>query len=374
MNDKIKNLENRAEDLSFELSDGTPVVKLGVIATLYFKGGYTTDVKIAVMDCFRAFYQEFGVHLKGQIKDKHSKLTPQNFEKTVEKIIRTGPHDQYEWQLTSAANIYQAEDYGISSMNSRELHGDHARSYIKIVLPWQFITTELGLSRYNHWINFLSSKINAEHGYGGLSTILPYDFDSYLPMEFELAQQYLGLEVDSMPHSLTIHLIDSIKGVNWQTVLGDHFVQQLGGEDVLRQSFKGRGDVHIERYSRGLILRAGDHPQLGAIEDGAPPPYLAVNKIVKSLRIPAPSQLHNYSPHGNCFEKESTAHWYARFDREDNITTPVRVESGKPCPKEGIWFTPAFANSSRYFQQGELMPRFDQSDWGDTLWYWSGEN
>lgn len=373
MNEIVKNLENRAEDLSFELSDGTPVVKLGVIATLYFKNGYTAEVKTSVMDCFRAFHEEFGVHLKGQIKDKYTKLTQQNFEKNVEKTIRTGPNEQYEWQLTSAASIYEAEEYGISTMNSRELHGDHARSYIKIVLPWQLITTGEGLSRYNYWINFLSSKVNAEHGYGGLSIILPYDFDSYLPMEFELAQRYLGLDVDSMPHSLTIHLIDFIKGVNWQTVLGETFVQKLGGEDALRQAFEGRGDIHIERYDSGLIIRAGDHPQLGAIEDGAPSSYLAVNKIVNSLRIPTPSQLHNYSPHGNCFEKDSTAHWYARFDREDNVTTPARVESGKPCPKEGIWFTPARANSSRYFQQGELMPSFNDSDWGDTLWYWSSE-
>src|SRR5471030_568269 len=374
VNKILKELEERAEDLFFELSDGTSVAKLGLIATVYFKEGYTAAKKLIVMECFRAFYDEFRAHLKGQIQDRYKKLTSDNFEKTVAKILKSGPHDQYELQLTSASSINDAEAYGISTLNSQELHGDGARSYIKIVFPWDFINTNIGLARYNFWIRFLCDKVSAEHGYGGLSTILPYDYDSYLPIEFELAQKYLGLDVDSMPHSLTIHLIDFIKGVNWQTVIGENFVHRLGGEGALRQAFSGRGDINIENYSNGLIIHAGEYPQLGALENGAPLAYIAVNKIVKSIRTPKPSQLHNYSPYGNCFEKDSTARWYARFDRDDNATTSSRVESGKPCTKEGYWFTPAQANSRRHFQQGEIMPSFSGSNWGDTLWYWSGEN
>ncbi|SFP37332.1 protein of unknown function [Geopseudomonas sagittaria] len=62
-----------------------------------------------------------------------------------------------------------------------------------------------------------------------------------------------------------------------------------------------------------------------------------------------------------------------------NLTPPAgstqigRVEAGQPCPRAGYWFTPAQANSRRHFQQGELMPCFIGSSWGDTLWYWSGE-
>lgn len=62
-----------------------------------------------------------------------------------------------------------------------------------------------------------------------------------------------------------------------------------------------------------------------------------------------------------------------------NFTPPAgsaqigRVEAGQPCPRAGYWFTPAQANSRRHFQQGELMPCFTGSSWGDTLWYWSGE-
>jgi hypothetical protein len=65
---------------------------------------------------------------------------------------------------------------------------------------------------------------------------------------------------------------------------------------------------------------------------------------------------------------------YARnLSSPSNSTQTGRIESGQPCPKAGYWFTPAQANSRRAFKQGEIMPAFDGSRWGATLWYWSGE-
>ncbi|MBU6960288.1 DUF3396 domain-containing protein [Pseudomonas sp. CVAP len=281
---EFEKLAAMAPNLCFELPDGTPVVKLGLIATIYFKEGYTTEKKLKVMECFRAFYEEFGEHLKGQLQDKYKRLTPETFEKAAAKIVALGGNDRYELQLTSAASTKEAEAYGISTFNSFELHKDSARSYIKIVLPWNSLQTEAGRIRYNAWISYLCNQVNADHGYGGLSTILPFDFDSYLPIEFELAQKYLGLEVDSMVHSLALELIDYIKGVNWQTIIGASFVRSLGGEDVMRKAFSGRGDIGIRGYDDGLIIQAGQYPQLGELHEGTPAAYVAVNRIIKSIR------------------------------------------------------------------------------------------
>ncbi|MEE5062387.1 PoNe immunity protein domain-containing protein [Pseudomonas alliivorans] len=65
---------------------------------------------------------------------------------------------------------------------------------------------------------------------------------------------------------------------------------------------------------------------------------------------------------------------YARNYQGANGTQVNRVVAGDPCTKTGYWFTPAQANSRRHFQQGEIMPSISDSKWGDTLWYWSGEN
>jgi hypothetical protein len=64
---------------------------------------------------------------------------------------------------------------------------------------------------------------------------------------------------------------------------------------------------------------------------------------------------------------------YARNYKTAIGSQTGRIVAGELCSKTGYWFTPAQANSRRHFQQGEIMPSFSDSKWGDTLWYWSSE-
>lgn len=69
--------------------------------------------------------------------------------------------------------------------------------------------------------------------------------------------------------------------------------------------------------------------------------------------------------------------WYfvhkpdVRGGEQPNPQSPVRLrcEANKPCPREGWWFTPAKADSRRFFRQGEVMPAFG-TDYGLTIWQW----
>ncbi|UZD54991.1 hypothetical protein [Caldimonas aquatica] len=69
--------------------------------------------------------------------------------------------------------------------------------------------------------------------------------------------------------------------------------------------------------------------------------------------------------------------WYfvhkpdVRGGEQPNWQSPVRLrcEANKPCPREGWWFTPAKADSRRFFRQGEVMPAFG-TDYGLTIWQW----
>lgn len=45
--------------------------------------------------------------------------------------------------------------------------------------------------------------------------------------------------------------------------------------------------------------------------------------------------------------------------------------AGKLVPRSGWWFTPARANSRRYFQKDEIFPEAQGSDYGSTFWQWS---
>ncbi|HSI57000.1 MAG TPA: PoNe immunity protein domain-containing protein, partial [Ideonella sp.] len=50
----------------------------------------------------------------------------------------------------------------------------------------------------------------------------------------------------------------------------------------------------------------------------------------------------------------------------------LRCEAGRPCPRDGFWFTPAKANSRRHFNAGEVMPDVG-GDYGATIWQWDSQ-
>lgn len=369
----LEKLHERAPDLELELQDGTPVVNLGLIVTLYFKEGYTTELKQKVVECFERFYREFKPQLKWHVYRRDKKLTDSSFQKTAAQILATEPNDQIYWSLSSSEGLHDAPRYRLAVMNSYEIHGDQDLSYIKLELPWSLLVEPDGLERYHQWLVHLCHQVKAEHGYGGLSSLLPNDYDSYMPTEYQLAQQYSGLEVDTFAYAMGRELLNHIKGANWYTVLGHSYVERLGGAAAIGHALSGHGDIEVFNYDHGLIIRAGQYPELGAVEDGLPRAYVAVSKVVRPVRIPNPDQLHSYSPYGDCFDQQSSDRWYARFDQDELASTRSRIAAGQTCTYAGDWFTPAQPHSRRRFELGEIMPRIEDSSWGETFWYWCGE-
>ena len=87
-------------------------------------------------------------------------------------------------------------------------------------------------------------------------------------------------------------LRDGIKGVNWLTLLGPRYIEKLGGMAALKQQLQ-LPDVSVQETDNGrLMVQAGVLPDVGAQEDGHPPAYVAVNRVLKSVRVPHPDQLH----------------------------------------------------------------------------------
>lgn len=64
-----------------------------------------------------------------------------------------------------------------------------------------------------------------------------------------------------------------------------------------------------------------------------------------------------------------------RYTSQDTDSSPKygRVEGGQPCPQTGFWETPAKLHSRSHFKQGDIMPVFDDSEYGYTIWQWSEE-
>lgn len=70
---------------------------------------------------------------------------------------------------------------------------------------------------------------------------------------------------------------------------------------------------------------------------------------------------------------------YARNLRENDrytsqdfekIISSGRAEGGQPCPRTGYWETPAKLHSRHHFEEGDIMPVYEDSAYGYTIWQW----
>ncbi|VWB24610.1 type VI immunity family protein [Burkholderia lata] len=428
----LQALSRYQEDLSVRLADNSMGVLPGVIGTVFFERGSQPEVRQAILDCFDRFAEMFGENLKGGKDTDEGKFTKRN-EKGIEKIRRaiidTPSHLKVSVVLSSATDQDTAAEYDIATLTGSASARDYVHptgllrvakgresglSYLKFNVPMDVVTTDDGIAQYEEFLRYVCKKLVVRGGYGGLSPILPYSYHRYMPQEWALADRFNGLEIDSTAHfqaqdyytssyegeskeEMTAHYDylhpgakvarwGFIKSVNWYTILGELFIERLGGEAVIREKLD-RPDIHIERANACLMIRAGDFPRLGAPEEGLPEPYVFVNSVLRALRDPKPDALHTYIPDLPSADTKNARKWVARFDLPDAppipepptiVPQPVKreparqnVRGGNPCPEAGWWHTPAKAGSRRYFEVGEIMPVIEGSQWGTTNWHWS---
>ncbi|WP_080495299.1 type VI immunity family protein [Burkholderia ubonensis] len=361
-------LERYQEDLILRLANNRIGILPGVIGTVFFERGSQPDVRRAILDCFDMFGEMFGEHLRGG-KDsdlgKFTKRTAAGVQKIRRAITDTPSHLQVSVVRSSAIDQDTADEYRIGTLTSTSLPADYVSptgrlrvpkgkesglSYLKFHVPMSLITSGHGIGQYESFLQHVCSRLGVRGGYGGLSPILPYNYRRYVPQEWELASKFSGLEIDS-----TAHLIKDtydpvsyegestddmtavydylhpnakvgrwgfIKGVNWYTILGELFINRMGGEEALRAAL-ARADIHIKRIGTCLLIRAGDFPRLGAPEEGLPEPYVFVNKMLRVLRDPGPDARHTpvHDP-ANAGRTDPRA-WAARFDLPDSPTIPA---------------------------------------------------
>lgn len=362
----LNRLAHQAAELTINSEHGDPAVRLGLITTLYFKQGHTAHIKQRLEACFVRFREEFKRELKWLLHKTERKLTLSSFASSRRQVVNSSTDEQFIWSIGSGASQDIAL-YRMFTMNTTQALEEVDRSCLKMVLPWSILLEPEGVQRYEDWLKYLCDQVQAEHGFGGLAAILPHDGKRYFPLEFQLARQYIGLMVDPIPHIESLRLLDSIKGVAWCTVLGERFVEQLGGNDALREQLSNCDGVVFTQYERGLIIRTGSLPVLD--DEKRLADYFEVNKVLKPIRIKDTGCLHPFPVQGGGFCETSTAQWYARFDEKPK---PV-LNAGDRCSHTGYWFSNARARSQRLFSKGDIMPAFAQVHARRTHWFWIGK-
>lgn len=368
-------IEKWLPEASVKYKDGSQAVNLGLIITVFFKEGHTPEVRRKMVECVDRYYGEFKPHLKKTLPvKKWTAITEKNYAKLRQDILDSSPEEIFSWVLSSGVETYLAPDYSILIMGQRVYQNDNDRSVIKLTFPLSLLKEPDGKERYQAWLMWLCNTFAVENGYAGLSFILPYDRERMFPYEYKLAQRFPGVMVDSIGTLEGGGAAISLKGACWYTILGNPWLEKLGGEEKLAHRLNNTSEIELLPYNGGLILKAGALPPgLGETQTEELPPLLVkVNQIIKPVRFNGSRSLHFYSEHENFqFDKESTMKWYRRFDEasaaldkedEGKSWEPVRITcwSGEKSPFDGRWAT--IVNGMTQYAQtrvGQIMPEFD---------------
>lgn len=359
-------LEQRVPEFTFTDNNDVVISRLGLSITLFFKRGYTLEKREKILACFSRFRAEFGTHLRFHTHSFKGmkKYSPENIAKVEDSIRNKGIYDYGGWTISDAKNMSEAPNCLMRYLDSREAGGDKKNSYLSLVLPWFYLKETQGMARFNDWLTYLCQQLEPDSGDCGYCLSMPFDFDDYCPLEYELAKRYPSLQVNANVFADAMQYTNSSRGVNWITVLDKRYIKRLGGENWVRQVLSRDPAISIEPYPGGLLIRAGQYPDLTPLTAGLSPQYLAVNQLIRPIRV-QPQEGHSLHSYGvNQFDEQSTLAWYARYDQGPLSLSPL--ESGTPALVTGNWTTPSFPHTMRIIKQGEMAPAGKE---GEVIWW-----
>ncbi|MGS7193191.1 DUF3396 domain-containing protein [Enterobacter cloacae subsp. dissolvens] len=383
---EINYIEKWLPEASVKYKDGSPAVNLGLIITVFFKDGHTSEIRRRMVECMDRFYAEFKSYLKKTLPGKKwTAITERNYAKQKQELLDSTPEEIFDWVLSSATESYLAPDYSILIVGERIYHNDNDRSVIKLTFPLSLLKEPDGKQRYEDWLMWLCDTFSVESGYAGLSFALPYARERMFPYEYALAGRFTGVMVDSIGTLEGGGAVIGLKGACWYTIVGTPWLDKLGGAEKMKHRLANTPEISLLPYNNGVILKAGElPPPLGEMKtEGLSPLLIKVNQLIRPVRFNESRSLHFYSEYeGLQFDKESTMKWYRRFDEASDLLDkdeagksyePVRITrwTDEIAPNSGQWASIVNGNTD-YIQtcEGQKMSPFEDKYGKQHRTYW----
>lgn len=204
--------------------------------------------------------------------------------------------------------IYYAE--AIGETENREF------SSINMYIPASW-PESIGYEHYRSLIGRWCEKLKPAYGTVGLSILFNEGRQGLSDrlLAFPIAKRFPGLDVPE--HSRWYARMNrvrkrAIRTINWLTFIDDGLVSELGGQGKLVEDLGTLCPIYS--YSGGIIVQAGQRPELGDVNTGViPKAYQRVSRVMQPIRfneyqrplIDAPQPLDSL---------EETINWVRRFD------------------------------------------------------------
>lgn len=306
-----------------------PIMRIGVRAQFYFPNGPAPRMRVAAMDALAAY--------AGLAGPRVTRILPNGSKRLAALAKADFPARQRrqasEAEPGKAFGIMICEDQKIPLWSGvAQLVGDYAPdrlSYFLTTVPASFMKEDP--DRYVAAVVEWASILKPDYGTAGFALVSEQGMEFQWPDEsWPILSRFSGLDFLGGFNLKTKP--GRIQAVNWLTVLGDAALAAIGGRERLEarlaqawsEMAQAAPGFTLHDFDGGVIVRAGDCPQMGDLEDeGVPETYRAAsvalrpivftgyrNRVGDLLKLPAKLDRHR-----------ETLDWIFRFDRE-----------GRPAP------------------------------------------
>lgn len=181
-------------------------------------------------------------------------------------------------------------------------------SSFRAAFPVSMFSNDFG--RFVELVKSLAARAPFFFGYGGFSLSNSLVITTQQSNEIYLApvaMRFHGVQVEEDTKT-RLCCQDSIKGVDWLTLLAPSLVERVGGISALRAQLGEAITAH--ELPNGLVIQAGPAPKLGDVNAGERLPlYRKVHRVLTPIR-----NLNHWPLGDRAFLQDETRRWMARFD------------------------------------------------------------
>ena len=334
-------------------------IKTGLVGCYYLDQGYLPEKRQAIGQVLALYDKYWGDKLKfGFFDGNPNQLHPyQKF--SIDKkqdLINNYALDVLNFYWSNVNNLEFVPEYLIKTFSEPEWYEKvHQEiSYVQFYLPISELK-EFGVEQLIALNQQISKILQPMHGFFGLGIQHSHEYYDYQYLEYELAHQFLGLDISNVESDLRFR--GGFKCINWLTILSDQLItDKLGSFETLKER-NSDNEIRFYPYSGGVVVRAGEVPELGDVASNPyPKHYVNVNALLKPARAPELGSLGFGSINGEIrFNDRTSKEWQCRFDDVEatditvshepqsaqiiNIDSKVRIsiQTGQLCPHTGVY-------------------------------------
>ena len=303
--------------LNVRAKDGRPALRIGLVATLYFTDPWTRGVREAVTEAAEDYIRQFRDHLRWAQSPKGARVHRMDKGKVPFPREWLPQHEEGEsWYFgfhgggsADEASEFQVSAYGSDSISK-------VLGFFQVYLPLTWFAEHPGTT-FQDFVLSLANRLHPVSGYAGIGVVESlndYAREAFQDTVRQIGERFPGLEIEyRLGHD--IYLKKGIKGVNWLTLLGDRWVQEIGGVDYLR--IRLGDDFKLTPYEGGLMIQAGPKPQIGDVTTNRwPQHYVTLAKVLKPIQVKVHGAFHRGDPMGKQKRMDHAASlaWLFRFD------------------------------------------------------------